>query len=131
MTKLTNNELAIKLAKKAGFTRKSIIRLKKEISTKELTDAQMKFFENNILSKYVVESYNFHSILKNIEDVEFRKEKKLVLGLDRHAHAPEMNRLVYLDGKEISTPSMITVDDAIKFVIKKRLHKLFKKGELK
>lgn len=81
----------------------------------------------NDLSPRAIEEYNFKAeILQtayNIEKLDyFKKHKyKLISGLERHAYAPELNKIYFRNNTvEIAVPKCNTIDDAIKYIALKQ-----------
>jgi hypothetical protein len=81
----------------------------------------------NDLSPKAIEKYNFKAeILEtalNIEKLDyFKKHKyKLISGLERHAYAPELNKIYFRNNTiEIAVPKCGTIDDAIKYIVLKQ-----------
>jgi hypothetical protein len=79
------------------------------------------------LSPRAIEEYNFLAeILEtalNIEKLDyFKKHKyKLISGLERHAYAPELNKIYFRNNTiEIAVPKCNTIDDAIKYIVLKQ-----------
>jgi hypothetical protein len=79
------------------------------------------------LSPRAVEEYDFKTEIfytaLNIEKLDyFKKHKyKLISGLERHAYAPELNKIYFRNNTiEIAVPKCDTIDDAIKYIALKQ-----------
>jgi hypothetical protein len=78
----------------------------------------------NALSLETIENHNFklevfEAAIKIEKLYYFEKYKyKLISGLERHAYAPELNKIHFRgDSVEVKTPNCTSIDDAIKYII--------------
>jgi len=72
------------------------------------------------IEKYDFKSEIFYTAL-NLEKIDyFKKHKyKLISGLERHAYAPELNKIYFRNNKiEIAVPTCNTIEEAVKYIVK-------------
>tara|TARA_R110000787_G_scaffold43760_2_gene107194 strand:+ start:383 stop:784 length:402 start_codon:yes stop_codon:yes gene_type:complete len=76
------------------------------------------YIKQDGVQKYVqCTNKDFTLILLRI--ISMNKMRKSVVSLERHAYAPELNRLHLLGGVSIKTPQAITIDAAIALAVRK------------
>ena len=79
------------------------------------------------LEKITIEQLKNHSFVSETFILSERKEKqsfkarllKSVKGLERHAYAPEMNKLHFNKGRTFSAPQKTSIEEAIELFINK------------
>jgi hypothetical protein len=92
-------------------------------------DKRLEYYTENAskvlkLEIEIIEKHNFKAeILEAAIKIErmyyFEKYKyKLISGLERHAYAPELNKIYFRNNTiQISVPKCNTIDDAIKYIV--------------
>ena len=83
----------------------------------------LKYYSDKLVKLNQVPEEHFKSfdfvkeLIQRCEEAEKESKRdkltKLVIGLERHQYAPELNNLVLISGKEIKTPGAVTVKEAI------------------
>jgi hypothetical protein len=75
--------------------------------------------ENETIEKHDFKAEILEAALKIEKMYYFEKHKyKLISGLERHAYAPELNKIYFRNNSiEIAVPKCNTIDDMIKYIV--------------
>lgn len=94
-----------------------------QIGSDEAKQSKIAFYEARIeqVDKLSIEQIKAHNwtyeIMHADESIKkVRALEKLVIGLERHGYAPELNELVLKNGKRIKTAGRTSIEQAVAYV---------------
>jgi hypothetical protein len=116
----TNLELVINKINSIKSSDKNIQKAKKQ---------RIEFYKSyeNRINSLDIDKINCHNFINEVLDCSqnilklecFNKSKyKMIDKLEIHRYAPELNKLLFKNGKEIKTPQIDNIENAIAFIIK-------------
>ncbi|MEN8123335.1 MAG: hypothetical protein ABFS35_23560 [Bacteroidota bacterium] len=109
---------------------KNALRIVENIEAVKLSGKWNVLAKNDLIERYTknervgelsfkqIDEHNFYAEISNKATL-MEKEHKIrshTKGLERHAYAPEMNRLHFLNGKTASTPQQKEIESAVKYL---------------